>query len=219
VAGARIEGSAPPHGPTAPPGDYTLRLTVDGHTSVQALKILPDPRTSFAPDDLRAEVRFALMIGDEMTKIADMVGTIRDLRGQLTALDTRLKAAPEQSDLIDLGRTIVARLDAIEETIHNPHAEVEYDILAGRHGGTRLYSRLNSLLDAANGHDGPPTQGMLEVADVLQSDLRARQGALDELISGDLGRFNRIAREQGLPYVGRGGVAVSGAGAEVGSPR
>ncbi len=209
VVGTRMEGSAPPNGPTVPPGDYTLRLTVDGHTAVRNLSVVPDPRTKVPAEDVKAEVRFALTIVERMTTIADMAGTIRDLRSQLTALDARLAGTPGQADLITLDKGLVARLDAIEDTIHNPHAEVEYDILAGRNGGVRLYSRFNGLLDAANGHDGPPTQGMLEVAADLTSELATQQATLDELVSGDLAQFNRIAREQGLPFVARGGVATA----------
>ncbi len=204
VVGTRMEGSAPPAGPLVPPGDYTLRLTVDDHTVVRPLRVEPDPRSDLAPEDLQAGVVFALKISDRLTAIADMVATTRDLRAQLTAINKRLTGDPDQADLVASSRDLVARLDAIEGTVHNPDADVDYDILAGRHGGVRLYSRLNSLFDAAKGHDGTPTQGMLEVDADLTSEMDAQTAALDELVSRELTRFNTMARDRGLPYVARG---------------
>ena len=45
------------------------------------------------------------------------------------------------ADLFEASEAAMKQADAIEDKLHNPTAEVVYDILAMR-GGTRLYSRL-----------------------------------------------------------------------------
>jgi hypothetical protein len=116
---------------------------------------------------------------------------------RIERLDGRSDALP----LIEFGNKIVAELDAIEEELHNPQAEVAYDILAGRDGGAKLYSRLGWLASGAWEHDGPPTEGMKEVADRLESEFDEQRGALDHVLQVDLADFNARAAKIDLPFV------------------
>jgi hypothetical protein len=47
-----------PQGPFALPGDYEVRLTVDGRTLTQPLTVAADPRAAATPEDLRALLDF-----------------------------------------------------------------------------------------------------------------------------------------------------------------
>jgi hypothetical protein len=136
-----------------------------------------------------------------MAKIVEMVEKIRALREQIADRNTRLASDPEAKDLVALGEQLISDLNAIEEKVHNPHAEVDYDILGGRHGGAMLHSRLSWLFTTAGDHDGPPTRGMEEVAADLGQELAAQEAALTALISGDLSTLNERAEEVGVPYV------------------
>jgi hypothetical protein len=86
---------------------------------------------------------------------------------------------------------IVKRLDEIEAKLHNPEAEVTYDILAGRAGGTKIHSRYAWLLEMSREHDGPPTQGMREVAATLDAALAKERAALAEVLDGELSALAR----------------------------
>jgi hypothetical protein len=183
------------------PGNYTLRLTVDGRTETRELLVEPDPRSQASAADLEAQLVFALGVRDQLTRITKMAATIRSVRQQIKDRNVVLAANPDAADLIESGTRLIAGLTAVEEAIHNPHAEVDYDILAGRHGGAMLYSRLSWLLMGADGHDGPPTQGMLEVGADLAEALATQESALDRLLSGDLATLNRQAQELGVPFV------------------
>jgi hypothetical protein len=57
------------------------------------------------------------------------------------------------------------------------------------------------LLELSGDHDGPPTQGMVEVAAEIERELAQQESALDGLLSEDLGRLNELAKEEGVPYV------------------
>ncbi len=142
-----------------------------------------------------------MLIFQQLARIMDMVGVIRATRMQVKDRNTRLAADPDASELIELGKKLVSDLDAVEEKIHNPHAEVDYDVLGGRHGGAMLYSRLSWLLTTSGAHDGPPTQGMQEVAALIEQQLAAQEAALAGLISEDLAKLNELAKERDVPYV------------------
>jgi len=201
VHGSRIDTGTPRPGPLALPGEYTLRLTVDGRVSTQSLRVELDPRSSASATDLQQQHDFAVGVRRQMATIVEMAETIRALREQVKDRNTRLAADPNASELVDLGKKFIAHLDAVEEKIHNPYAEVDYDVLGGRHGGAMLYSRLSWLFMTAGDHDGPPTQGMLEVAADLEGQLEEQKAALDALLADDLVRLNELAKQRDVPYV------------------
>jgi photosystem II stability/assembly factor-like uncharacterized protein len=201
VDGSRNDSGAPSPGPMVPPGDYTLRLTVDGRVSTQMLRVEPDPRSPASAADLEELMDYAFGVREKLATIVEMAETIRALRDQIEDRNTRLAEDPDASELIKLGKKLIADLDAIEEKIHNPYAEVDYDILGGRHGGAMLYSRLIWLFELSADLDGPPTQGMLEVAADLEQQLTAQGAALAGLLSEDLAKLNELAKEEDVPYV------------------
>jgi len=200
-AGARFDTGEPQPGPLAAPGKYTLRLTVDGRSSIQPLVVESDPRSSASLADIEAQVAFALEVRDQLTQITGMVETIRELRSQLEDRNKRLAGNPETTELVVAGEELIVALTTVENAIHNPHAEVDYDILGGRHGGAKLWSRLSWLFTTASEHDGPPTQGMTEVGGELATELAEQEAVLDVLLSQDLARLNDLAKNQGVPYV------------------
>lgn len=201
VPGSRIDTGGPGAGPLVLPGEYTLKLTVDGRSFTESLRVEPDPRSSAATSDLEAQLAFALEVRDRMSRITDMVATIRGVRAQLEARTALLAGNPEAAGLVELATKLAADLSAVEEAVHNPNAEVNYDILAGRDGGAKLYSRLSWLLWGADEHDGPPTQGMREVAAELAAELAVEEAKLETLKAVDLARLNALAADNGVPYV------------------
>jgi photosystem II stability/assembly factor-like uncharacterized protein len=199
--GARFDTGEPKPGPMAAPGEYTLRLTVDGRTTTQPLVVEADPRSSASDANIKAQVVFALGVRKQLEGITTMVETIRGLRSQLEDRNQRLEDDPKTTELVTAGEALIASLTAVEEAIHSPHAEVDYDILGGRHGGAKLWDRLSWLFNSAHQHDGPPTQGMTEVAEELTIELAAQESILDELLSGDLEQLNALAQDKGVPYI------------------
>jgi hypothetical protein len=99
------------------------------------------------------------------------------------------------------------RLDSLEAELHNPAAEVTYDILAQR-GGAKLYSQIVPLLDWARDADGAPTQPMKEVLAQHQKELSRLEAAWKDLQASRVAPLNEQARALGLVYVsvpGEGG--------------
>jgi photosystem II stability/assembly factor-like uncharacterized protein len=201
VPGGRLDTGEPAPGPLALPGDYTVRLTVEGQSVTQPLRVELDPRVNASAADLEAQLEFELEVRDRLSRIADMVATIRALREQLEDRDERLAEDPGVEQLVALGTELVVRLDTIEEAVHSPDAEVDYDLLAGRDGGAKLYSRLSWLVMGADDHDGPPTQGMREVLADVSRELEAQESALDALIAEDVPRLDALASELGVGYI------------------
>ena len=69
-----------PRGPWAPPGTYTVRLTVDGRTLTRPLRLKMDPRVKTASDGLRAQLDRSLEIVQDLARSADALQRVRKAR-------------------------------------------------------------------------------------------------------------------------------------------
>jgi len=199
IKGAKFEGDDPERGPTAPPGAYTLKLTVDGRTIEAPLEVRPDPRTKASPADLAAQLDLGLAVRDSLTRVARIVASIRSVKAQLEARSAGLTGNPAAAPWLRAAGEILVRCAALERQLHNPDAQVGYDILAR---GARLYSRLNYLFSfVKDSAERSPTQGMREVyADQLR-ELERLDGEWRSLGAGDLAALGQQARALGLPDV------------------
>src|SRR5207237_3248194 len=135
--------------------------------------------------DLGEQLKFALVIRDDLNRLTRMVNQIRSIRKQLSAREDLLNAHPKAVPLVKPSQELIRKLDALEENLHNPKAEVAYDILAQR-GGAKLYSQFVFLFEAVKDSDGVPTQGMREVYAEHARALEQHGKELNALISGEL---------------------------------
>ena len=199
IPGAMIDTGNPHQGPLAVPGDYQVRLTVDGQSFTQPLRVEPDPRSEVPPSDRAAMLAFQQEALGRIGEIAELVGDLRAVRGQLASRLALLEPGEKWQGLRDAASTLTTTLDAAEAELHNPKAEVTYDILAGRDGGTQLHSRYFWLFEMTREHDGPPTQGMRETLTALDAELAAQRAAVRKALDADLPRINELA--QGVGFV------------------
>ncbi len=191
---ARAEGN-PEAAPRALPGTYSVRLKAAGQTLQAPLEVRPDPRLSLSPADLEAQLRFARQVQDAVSRLAGLVGQIRSVREQLKVKGEALAGNARAADWTKAAGALMAKCDALEEKLHNPKAEVEYDVLAK---GARLYSRLNPMLVFATQGSGAPTQGMREVFAEEKKELDGLEAEWKGLIGGDLAALGRKSRELDL---------------------
>ena len=204
VKKARLDSGDVKEGPLALPGAYSIRLSAGGQTATSSLEVKPDPRVSLPAADLQAQMDFVLGLRGELDRLARTVEQIRSVREQLRSRNELLRGNPAAVELVKAGEAIVAKCDDLEGRLHNPTAQISYDILAMK-GGTQLYSRLAPLYSWAHEADGRPTQGMQEMAAEHQKELDRLAGEWQSLVAGDVASLNTRARELNLGFVLVGG--------------
>ncbi len=199
IPGAKNDAGVPHRGPPVLPGTYTLKLSVDGKTLTGKVEVLPDPRPKISPADLQARHDLAMKVHADISRLSDMVIDLQTLRRQLADRIGIWKELPKTKELVAAAEKIMARSEALESQLHNPKAEVTYDILAMK-GGAKLYSQLGPLFGTINESDGPVTQGMREVYEDLAKEL-AKLGAEHAAVLEALNRLNIQVRELQLQNV------------------
>jgi hypothetical protein len=200
IRGAKIDAGDPGEGPMALPGAYTLRLTVDGRSLATPVEVRLDPRVTVSRADLEEQQAFALTLREDLTRLSGTVHDLRAVREQVRARAASLRGVSAAAPVVEAADALAGRCDALEERLHNPGAEVTYDILA-RPGGAKLYSRLAPLYSWARAGDGKPTQGMREVHAELRKELDALCAEWKAILETDVPAFNAKARELAPDFV------------------
>jgi len=192
---AKNDAGTPHEGPLVPPGIYTLKLYADGEVLEGKMTVRLDPRVKVPLSDLQKQHELAMQVHDDISKLSEMVIALRSVRDQIKQ---RIKLEGSTPQWVKDAEAVLPKLDALEEKLHNPKAEVTYDILAMK-GGARLYSQLVPLYNTLMESDAPVTQGVREVYAENARELKRLQGEWHELVTGELARLNERARD--LPVI------------------
>src|SRR5262249_38068094 len=158
------------------------------------------PRLQLSSEEQAQQLKMALAIRDDLNRLAKMVNQIRALRKQLQARNELLQDQEKTKPLVHSSNDMMKKLDVLEEKLHNPKAQVTYDILA-QPGGAKLYSQLSPLFDYAKEGDGPPTQGMRDVYAEYTRDLNVCAKEFGALLTGELTELNQMAKKLEIPTV------------------
>jgi photosystem II stability/assembly factor-like uncharacterized protein len=179
-------------GPSAAPGTYQVRLTVNGHTQTQPLVVRRNPRfTDVTDQDLQAQFDLAIRIRDKVSEANQAVIDIRSMKTQVAdrlskSQDGRLKTA---------GDRLTADLSAIEGEIYQVKNQSGQDPL---NFPIKLNNRLASLLSSVDRGDGRPIGNAEPIFNDLTKELKVQTDKLQEVIATDVAAFNTEARRVGL---------------------
>lgn len=199
--GMIIWSGRPERGPKAPPGAYTVRLTVEGGEVAEpreaTLSVVMDPRLEGVTDeDLVEQFRLASSIRDATSQANEAVITIRSVRRQaLERLDLAIDAG-----LRDRLQGFVAQITEIEEALYQVRNQSGQDPL---NFPIRLNNRLASLRRSVETGDARPTEASYVVFRELKGTLDVLLSSLANAFDGDLTAIN-----DGLRAAGEAPIAV-----------
>ena len=199
IKAAKVDSGDPGEGPMVLPGTYSVRLTVDGQSLTTPLEVRLDPRVSVSRADLEEELAFSLTLREDLTRLAGIVHGLRSVREQAKARSASLHG-PAALPVAEAASALAGKCDALEGSLHNPKAEVAYDILA-MPGGAKLYSRLAPLYSSAHDGDGRPTQGMRDVYAVLKGELDTLGAEWKAILETDVPALNAKAHDLAPDFV------------------
>ncbi|MDE3742850.1 WD40/YVTN/BNR-like repeat-containing protein [Maribacter polysaccharolyticus] len=187
--------SSPNKGPKAVPGNYKLKLTVNGVSQEQGFSIVKDPRLPNTPNDYQEQFDFLIEVRDQVTKANEAIIKIRSIQGDLKYLKDKTK---EYSALQELITEYESELSVIENNIHMTKNKSRQDPL---NYGIRINNRLAFLLADSQRGDYPPTQQakafFKEIADELDVEIKD----LDNLVKKQTAIVNSKVAEEGIKII------------------
>jgi len=195
----RIFWAAGNTGPALVPGDYSVRLTVNGtEVATRSFHLGLDPRIQGVTEaDLQARFDLAIRIRDRVSDANEAVILIREVKAQL---DDRLEASD------DIGWEGAAEafrnaLSAVEGEIYQVKNRSNQDPL---NFPIKLNNKLAALLGSVEGSENRPTEQSYAVFEYLDGLLRGQLDEMDRLLQEELGALNQRLESLGLEPIQSG---------------
>ena len=180
-----------------PPGNYTVKLTVDGQeVGSQSLTVLKDPNDGATEADIQKQTAMLLDLRKDLESAADMVNQIETIRAQLSKLR---KDQSGNTDLITAADNFEKKLTDVEDgLIQRKYSGQGQDTT--RFGG-KLIGKITYLAGGVSGGDYPPNVQQQQVKSMFDSQLADLRKRLDAVVGTDLANFNRMLREKNIGNV------------------
>ncbi len=161
TTGVRMWGGGPST-LRVPPGEYSVKLALDGKVIEGKVTWQKDPRTTASDADLVEQYRFSRQISDRLQNAMDLLGATRKAKERLTTLSKGLKETPPEV------AKATAFVKEVEEALDQVNAKSGQDFL---NYPVKLINKIASLLGTAQGGPYRPTSGMYEVFVMLDAQL------------------------------------------------
>jgi hypothetical protein len=174
-----IYGDTPryPLGPAVLPGEYIVRLTVNGQTYSQPLTVKMDPRAPISAAGLRVQHDIGVRMNDAISRDFAALAELRRQRVLLKTQREGAKAGEVADSLVALDSTL-ARIEA------GPRTGTAENLV-------RLNGELAGVLDAVEGADMDPTVQIAAAASDLERSLSSVLAQWSEIQRTRLRRNSR----------------------------
>jgi photosystem II stability/assembly factor-like uncharacterized protein len=212
---ALAEANTSKDGVWAPPGRYTVELSVGGHRVTRPLVVEPDPRVKLAPEGWSRQFEMARRVERARESVAAAMVEAEALHKQLAA---RTAALPAPTPPASTSRAAAARPVSPAVSLSRAMADLDVDaqVLSEYEGpGPRsvppppkslsslrsLEGALAKLASAVDGADADPTPDARAGFDHLESALTKTLAAWEALKAGGLAALNAKLRQAGEPPI------------------
>ncbi len=198
-----IMWSASARGPLAPPGNYSVRLTVDGASQTQPFVIKREETLlkGITDADLQEQFALAMKVRNKASQANDAILLIRGIKGQvderIKQLDTG-KAGKKPSPTLVMARSFNGKLSAVESEIYQVKNQSSQDPL---NFPIKLNNKIGALQGVIESADARPTDQSHEVFKMLSDQLDVQIGKMDSIIKTDLPRLVAMLQKQKLDAV------------------
>jgi hypothetical protein len=180
-----------PLGPTAVPGNYTVRLTVDGKSSTAPLVVKMDPRVKTSAAGLQKKFAMETRLAAMMTESSQALvqgGAMRDQLSKAGAQST----GPAKEAIDAFEKKLNAVLGASGGFFAPPSAEVTL---------TRVNGAVATLYQMVWQVDADPTVSQAEALAATEHDMQDVMARWNTLKTSELPTLNKSLRESKLPEV------------------
>jgi len=182
-----------PHGSNALPGQYTVRLTANGHAYTAPLTLRMDPRVKTPAAGLEQQFKMEVRLAALMNNSYEAAGLVRSLSDQLDKLSKQGQVTKPLSDSIAALQKKVHELMGLPGGFFAPPSgEVTLAKVSGDAGG--LYALVG-------GADATPTAAEMAGLSSVEQESADVMKRWNVIKSSDLPALNQQLSAAGLPQI------------------
>ena len=185
-------------GAKAVPGDYKVHLNVNGDSTSETFKIIPDPRAEVSVADMQKQFEFITDINTTIEKAHQSIEKIRKVTKQLDAFTKQYKDNEQTKDLVEKAKKMKESLGTVEKALYQTKNRSGQDPL---NFPIRLNNKLGHLNSLVAIDDFPPTEQDIAVKNELTGQIKDQLEAFDAVLDKELNEFNAGFNELKLNYL------------------
>jgi hypothetical protein len=195
IPGAFYFGTGP-KGPLALPGNYQVKLSVGGKSQTAPLHLAIDPRNKGAEAAVQKQFALATQVNDSMSRLHQAVNEIRDLRSQIQTLHKRFGDDPKLKQAFAAADDLDHKMSEIEQKLIQVNMKSSEGNLAFP---SMLNERLDTFSHTIENGDTQPTQGQLNVFQMLNNQLENQLKKWAQLKAEDVPKVSELIKQANLP--------------------
>ncbi|MEA1880941.1 MAG: hypothetical protein U9N31_00845, partial [Candidatus Marinimicrobia bacterium] len=177
---------------------YNVRLTMGEVSMTQPFEVQQDPRVDIRDRDFNSHQTLMADLYGQINNLHSSIVKARSIRNQIQKMNGRLKEKNNVEDLIKAGETAIEAINLWEGNVVQTKMETFQDVVNFLN---RLNSHMLNLLGTIDGSDPPLTRGQRERYADLSEEWQSYKKKLDQIMDHEVGEFNRLYKEEGLPAV------------------
>jgi hypothetical protein len=184
-------------GPLVLPGNYTVRLLVDGAPAGDAkLLVKKDPRSDATPLDLVAQYKLLMAIRDRTTDANDAVRTVRNVRQQ--AVTRMNQVGSDSAAYAGLVKTLDAKISEMEAQIYQVKNQSGQDPL---NFPIKVNNQIAALAGVVGSTEARPTKQSQQVFELLTKELEVYLVELRKAYKELIPPIDEILKKHGHPVI------------------
>lgn len=198
-----IMWAASSRGPIAPPGNYQVRVTADGTSQTQPIRIEREKTLlkEITDADLQAQFDLAMQVRNKASQANDAVLLIRGIKQQIDdrvkKLDTG-KPGSKPSEALTFARDVAGKFSGVEGEIYQVKNQSSQDPL---NFPIKLNNKIAALQGVIESADAKPTDQSHEVFKMLSGKLDVQLAAMDAIIKNDLPKLATLLKGKKLDAI------------------
>ncbi|HEV2424872.1 MAG TPA: hypothetical protein VGZ29_08595 [Terriglobia bacterium] len=189
-----------PRGPMALPGQYKVRLTVNGSKYEQLLRVEMDPRVKAPLADIERQFTFEQGVLAAMTSARDLSIAARDLEEKLASVEKTVATRPDTAAIAQSIQKLEVKLAPLAGG--GPGAQSGPRRTSAAPGSlARVSQTLTQALFAADGADAAPTESCETAAHKAEQTLASARAQWNQIRAQDVGPLNTVLAQHGLKQI------------------
>ena len=186
-------------GPTALPGNYTIKLSKNGSEVSEAqFELLKDPRSTASPEDLQAQFDFILEIQEKLTETHQALKNIAKVRSQITTVKGAISDKEKHKDIIELADKSVKDLTTYENVLYQTKSKSSQDPL---NFPIKLNNKLAHLNSLSSIGDFRPTDQSVAFKNEVTAKIDAELEKIYEVFDKDLKKLDKMVKESDIRLI------------------
>ena len=182
-------------GPGVMPGDYKIRVSIEGEEQTVPVTLVMDPRITASME----EIAFWSERMTEVTALLNEVLTsLEGLRKAQQQIEALMADYPGDISLQKSGSRAITQMTSWDAEINQVLHQTYEDEDAWE---TRLAGQIRFLLDVIYRTGAPVTEGALQRLADLQAEWQQLKSELQNIRKSDIKIINNWARDKGVPHV------------------